>query len=150
LVTLDPREYVNDGQQGLSADDVARTIDASDAFLVVTPEYNHGYTGELKRLIDAAQSEWGGKPVGFISYGGKAGGARAIEQLRQVFAELHTVTLRDAVSFTNVWETFDQRGPRRNLDAYERQLLRMMSYLRWWGTMLKAARGRQPYKLIAA
>lgn len=150
LVTMDPRDFGGSGPQRLSERDIRRMIDASDAFLVVTPEYNHGYSGDLKRLIDAAQPEWGGKPVGFISYGGMAGGARAVEQLRQVFAELHTVTMRDVVSFANVWEIFDDREPLCDMTRYHRQLLRLMSYLRWWGGMLKDARKTQPYQRIAA
>ena len=50
------------------------------------------------------------KPVAFVSYGGVSGGLRAVEQLRLVFAELHAVTMRDAVSFAGAWEQFDQSG----------------------------------------
>ncbi len=69
----------------------------ADAFLVVTPEYNHGYPAALKELIDSVYEPWHAKPVAFVSYGGASGGIRAVEQLRQVFAELHAVTLRDGV-----------------------------------------------------
>jgi len=64
-------------------------IAACDAFIVVTPEYNHGYPAPLKALIASIGSEWHAKPVAFISYGGVSGGLRAVEQLRLVFAELH-------------------------------------------------------------
>ncbi len=85
-------------------------IAEADAFIIVTPEYNHGYTAALKELIDSCYEPWHAKPVGFISYGGVSGGLRAVEQLRQVFAELHTVTIRDTVSFSNVWAQFDAAG----------------------------------------
>src|SRR6478736_2217180 len=79
-------------------------IDRADAFVVVTPEYNHGYPASLKQAIDVARAEWHAKPVGFVSYGGLSGGLRAVEQLRQVFAELHTVTIRDTLSFHGGWQ----------------------------------------------
>src|SRR5918998_5196989 len=60
-------------------------IGAADAFVVVTPEYNHGYPGPLKTAIDSVGREWQAKPVGFVSYGGLSGGLRAVEQLRVVF-----------------------------------------------------------------
>lgn len=66
----------------------AKRIGAADGFVIVTPEYNHGYPASLELAIDSEYTEWNAKPVGFISYGGLAGGARAIEQLRQVFAEI--------------------------------------------------------------
>ena len=92
-------------------------IGGADAFVVVTPEYNHGYPAALKQAIDLPYDEWRAKPVGFVSYGGMAGGLRAVEQLRQVFAELHVVTMRDSVSFHMVGGRFDSDGqslrPRR-------------------------------------
>jgi hypothetical protein len=74
-------------------------IDAADAFVVVTPEYNHSYPASLKHAIDMAHGEWNTKPVAFVSYGGISGGLRAVEALRLVFAELHATTIRDTVSF---------------------------------------------------
>ncbi len=61
---------------------------------MITPEYNHGYPASLKQAIDVPRDEWREKAVGFVSYDGVSGGLRVVEQLRQVFAELHTVTMR--------------------------------------------------------
>ena len=74
----------------------AAKIKESDAFIVVTPEYNHGYPAVLKNAIDSIFPEWNNKPVGFLSYG-NAGGARSIEQLRQVAIELRMVPIRSAL-----------------------------------------------------
>ncbi|WP_295809297.1 NAD(P)H-dependent oxidoreductase [uncultured Nitratireductor sp.] len=82
----------------------------ADGFVVVMPEYNHGYPASLKHMIDTAYYEWRAKPVAFVSYGGIAGGLRAVEQLRLVFAELHAVGLRDGVSFANAWTQVDETG----------------------------------------
>jgi NAD(P)H-dependent FMN reductase len=65
----------------------------ADAFVAVTPEYNHGYPAALKFLIDSFKAPWRAKPVAFVSYGGISGGLRAVEQLRLVFAELHAVAI---------------------------------------------------------
>ena len=74
----------------------ADRIADGDAFIVVSPEYNHGYPAVLKNAIDSIYPEWGNKPVGFVSYG-NTGGARAVEQLRQVVVELQMVPIRSAI-----------------------------------------------------
>jgi NAD(P)H-dependent FMN reductase len=66
------------------------------AFILVTPEYNHGYPAVLKNAIDSIYPEWVNKPVGFVSYG-NSGGARAIEQLRQVAIEMRMWPIRAAI-----------------------------------------------------
>jgi NAD(P)H-dependent FMN reductase len=74
----------------------AGRIARGDAFIVVSPEYNHGYPAVLKNAFDHIYPEWANKPVGFLSYGG-AGGARAIEQLRLVAIELQMWPIRSAI-----------------------------------------------------
>lgn len=75
----------------------ADKIAEADAFIIISPEYNHGYSAELKNALDSIFPEWGKKPVGFLSYG-SAGGARVIEQLRQVVIELSMVPIRNSLS----------------------------------------------------
>src|SRR5947207_5962609 len=74
----------------------AAKIASQDAFVFVTPEYNHGIPAALKNAIDFLFAEWKHKAAGFVSYGG-AGGARAVEQLRLVLAEVHVGTVRAQV-----------------------------------------------------
>jgi NAD(P)H-dependent FMN reductase len=74
----------------------ADRIADGDAFIVVTPEYNHGYPAVLKNAIDSIYPEWVNKPVGFVSYG-NSGGARAIEQLRLVAIEMRMWPIRSAI-----------------------------------------------------
>jgi NAD(P)H-dependent FMN reductase len=74
----------------------AERIAGGDAFIMVAPEYNHGYPAVLKNAIDYIYPEWGRKPVGFVSYG-NAGGARAVEQLRQVVVELQMLPIKNAI-----------------------------------------------------
>jgi NAD(P)H-dependent FMN reductase len=74
----------------------ADKIKEGDAFIIVTPEYNHGYPAVLKNAMDVIYPEWNRKPVGFVSYGG-AMGARSVEQLRQVAIELQMAPIRNAI-----------------------------------------------------
>ncbi|GAB3832488.1 hypothetical protein GCM10027610_024720 [Dactylosporangium cerinum] len=73
-------------------------LTAADAFVVVTPEYNRSFPAPLKTAIDWFYEEWHAKPVTFVSYGRESGGLHATAQLRQVFNELQTVTMRNTVS----------------------------------------------------
>lgn len=85
-------------------------IDSADGYLMITPEYNHGYSAVLKNAIDFLWFEWNHKPVTFISYGGGAGGVRAVEQLRQVAVELEMVPIREAVLISGIHGAFDEQG----------------------------------------
>ena len=118
---------------------------AAEAFVVVTPEYNHGYPAALKSLIDSVGAEWQAKPVAFVSYGGVSGGLRAVEQLRLVFAELHTVTIRDSVSFAGAWEQFDETGKLRHPERAGKTMAAMLGRLYWWAVALRKARVAVPY-----
>lgn len=141
LMVIDPKALPDRGAQ--------ESIGECDAFVIVTPEYNHGYPAPLKSLIDSVGAEWHAKPVGFVSYGGVSGGLRAVEQLRLVFAELHAVTVRDTVSFAGAWEQFDSSGALRNPERSERSMSTMLGRLRWWAIALRAARSSTPYESAA-
>ncbi|NNH71922.1 NAD(P)H-dependent oxidoreductase [Nocardia uniformis] len=119
-------------------------VAAADAFVAITSEYNHGYPASLKTALDTAKREWRGKPIGFVSYGGLSGGLRAVEQLRQVVAEIHMVSVRETVSFHEAKRKFDTAGETQDgaaVDAADR-LLRQLA---WWGRTLRAARAADPY-----
>jgi NAD(P)H-dependent FMN reductase len=74
----------------------ANKIGEADGYIIIAPEYNHGYPAVLKNALDWVYPEWNKKPVGFVSYG-SALGARAIEQLRQVVIELKMIPLQSAI-----------------------------------------------------
>jgi NAD(P)H-dependent FMN reductase len=141
---LDPVAVLPGLRSGAGEADFRARVAAADGFVMVTPEYNHGYPAALKEMIDAARVEWRAKPVGFVSYGGAGGGLRAVEQLRQVVAELHAVGLRDCVSFADAWERFDDAGRLRRPEQAERALGTMLAELRWWAAALARARAVAP------
>lgn len=79
-------------------------IDACDAFIFVTPEYNRGVPGALKNAVDSLGAEWMGKPVGFVAYG-SVGGVRAIEHWRTVVANFSMFDVRPEVNL-NIFTDF--------------------------------------------
>lgn len=74
-------------------------IDGYDAFIFVTPEYNHGVPGALKNAVDSLSPEWQNKIVAFVSYGAD-GGVRAVEQWRQILANFNMFDIRSTVSLS--------------------------------------------------
>lgn len=149
LKVIDPAELPLPGwadlQESIGAAELRGRLAEADAFIIVTPEYNHSFSAALKSVIDTAYEEWQAKPVGFVSYGGVSGGLRAVEQLRLVFAELHAVTMRDSVSFASAWHQFDERGNLINPAQAEKSLHAMMSKLHWWASALNTARQQSAY-----
>jgi NAD(P)H-dependent FMN reductase len=153
----DMETHVIDLSEPLLADELKLTLEQSDAptlarriggldgFVVITPEYNHGYPAALKLAVDYVYREWRAKPVGFVSYGGMAGGQRAVEQLRQVFAEMHAVTLRDTVSFHMAWERFDDDGRPHDEDGSAKAAAVLLDQLAWWGLTLREGRALRSY-----
>jgi len=114
-------------------------IASFDAYVFVTPEYNHGTSGALKNAIDYLYREWNNKAAGFVSYGGHAGGARAVEQLRLIMAEVMVATVRAQVllSLLTDFENFKtfKPGPQR-----EKELHAMIDQVVAWGGALKELR----------
>lgn len=90
--------------------DWSKVIEEADGFVLVSPEYNHGYTAVLKNVLDVIYKEWNNKPVTFVGYGAASGGIRAVEQLKQVVLELKMVPLHDSVFIQNVWAAFDENN----------------------------------------
>lgn len=88
------RSYDDAGVQRWS-----EAIAACDAYVFVTPEYNHGVPGALKNAVDSLGSEWVGKAIGFVSYG-SALGSRAVEQWRQIVANFSMVDVRAQVALS--------------------------------------------------
>ena len=116
----------------------AEKIASFDAFVFVTPEYNHSTSGALKNAIDFLYREWNNKAAGFVSYG-SAGGARAVEALRLIMAELQIADVRAQVMFSlfTDFKNFSQFEPDPRHDA---ELDAMLKQLVGWGTALKTVR----------
>lgn len=88
----------------------AEKIGEGDGYIIISPEYNHGYPAVLKNALDYVYKQWNNKPVAFVSYGGIAGGTRAVQQLRQVVIELQMIPVRAGVHIPLIWTQFDKKG----------------------------------------
>lgn len=126
-------------------DPLAARLFAAEAFVVVTPEYNHSVPAGLKNAIDWFLEEWMAKPVALISYGGMGGGLRAAEHLRQVFSEVHAVTVREMISFHNAWAEFGMPGQPASPEGSVAAAKKLIDQIVWWGRALRDARERTPY-----
>lgn len=112
-------------------------VEAADALVFVTPEYNHGYPASLKLAIDYLHNEWRFKPVGFVSYGGVAAGTRAVEQLQQVVSALRMTPVIEQVNIPFYQQFIDEDGVVQANEVMEQaagamldQLLRLEATLR--------------------
>ncbi|GLP70166.1 FMN reductase [Streptomyces sp. TUS-ST3] len=139
-----PMTFARTEEASAALASVTPKLAAADAFVVLTPEYNHSYPAGLKNLIDWHFTEWQAKPVALVSYGGISGGLRAVEHLRQVFAELHAVTTRDTVSFHNAGGSFAD-GRLKDPSGPEAAAKTMLDQLVWWGRALREGRTARPY-----
>lgn len=86
----------------------AAAISSYDAFVFVSPEYNHSVPGALKNAIDFLYEEWDGKVAGLVSYG-VHGGTRAADHLRLVLAEVRVAAVPTQVA-VSVMDDFDFTG----------------------------------------
>jgi NAD(P)H-dependent FMN reductase len=116
----------------------AAKIAPFDAFVFVTPEYNHGPSGALKNALDFIYAEWNNKAASFVSYG-SAGGARAVEQLRQVASELQIAHVRAQVMFS-LFTDFEEMSKFTPHPRHEAEVDTMLDQLIAWGGALKTLR----------
>ena len=119
----------------------ADKIGEGDGYIIVTPEYNHGYPAVLKNALDYVYKEWNQKPLGLVSYG-TVGGARVVEQLRQVAIELKMVPVRTAVHIVAFWNMLDEKGDLKT-DTLEKNADEMISQVLWYARVLKEAREKE-------
>ena len=123
-------------------------IREGDGFIICTPEYNHGYPAVLKNALDYAYVAWNKKPVAFVSYGGAAGGVRAVQQLRQVAIELQMAPVRDEVNIPLAFKAFNDKGE-PNDDRLASRAATMFRQLVWWARVLHDGRANTAYNADA-
>ncbi|GIF26783.1 NAD(P)H-dependent FMN reductase [Actinoplanes tereljensis] len=133
-----PREYANDAVARLGT-----TLDRADGYIVLTAEYNHGYPAVLKNAMDWTFVEWTRKPISFVGWG-NVGGARAVEQLRQVAVEFEMAPLRHAVHILpDTMIAARQTADQAIFSPLEPRLELLTEDLLWWAAALRAARPHQ-------
>lgn len=113
-------------------------IAAFDAYVFVTPEYNHATSGALKNAIDFLYKEWNNKAAGFVGYG-SAGGTRAVENLRLIMGEIQVADVRAQVALSLATD-FENYTTFKPAPQHEKSLSAMLDQLVAWGGAMKALR----------
>jgi NAD(P)H-dependent FMN reductase len=116
----------------------AAKIATFDAFVFVTPEYNHSTSGALKNAIDFLYAEWNNKAAGFVAYG-SAGGTRAVEHLRLIMAELQIADVRAQVMLS-LFTDFENYSKFKPAPQHEQTVGTMLDQLLAWGTAMRTVR----------
>lgn len=129
------RQYVQEHTKKWS-----KVIGEADGYIFVTPEYNHSYSPVLKNAIDYLWHEWNYKPISFVSYGSMAGGARAVEHLRGIAAEVKLYDLREQILLPNYWENLDKNGKYQFTERHARSANMILDDLIFWAGIMKRAR----------
>lgn len=131
---------VDDAGRQIQIHGFAEEIEAADAMIIVSPEYNHGYPGLLKHVLDTRLREYRHKAVGIVGISkGSFGGARMIENLLPVLRALGLVVISRDVNIGNVREAFDESGHLVN-PAYEQRIDKFITELIWMAKALRYAR----------
>ena len=117
----------------------ADKVREGDAYIVVTPEYNHGYPAVLKNALDVVFFPWNDKPIGFVSHG-TVMGARAVEQLRLVAVDLSMVPIRNSIHLAPSWELSENDGSLKEgaFEPYENAAAVFLAELVRWAEILKS------------
>ena len=116
-------------------------IASFDGYVFVTPEYNHATSGALKNAIDFLYAEWVNKAAAFIGYGGTSG-ARAVENLRLIMAELQVATVRAQVGLS-MFTDFEDFSVFKPAPIQETHVHVMLDQVIAWASALKTLREKQ-------
>lgn len=141
---VDPREldlhFDNEGRSA-SPEKLTSLVEKADAYLIVTPEYNHGYPGSLKYVLDLNLKQYIHKPVAFVGISmGPWGGTRVIENLLPVVRELGMVATFTDVNVTNVHDEIGEDHNFKNPEKWQPRIEKMLSELHWMTKTLKYGR----------
>jgi NAD(P)H-dependent FMN reductase len=142
-VLIDVRELnlpFSDAGERLKHPGFSETMQRADGLIIVTPEYNHGYPGVLKHVLDTNLKEYIHKAVGIcgVSAGG-FGGTRVIQNLLPVLRELGLVTIFWDMNFSNAAKTFDASGALVD-SSYVARADKFLNELIWMSTVLRYGR----------
>ena len=128
------KKYVRDSTKQWSA-----TLEASDAFVFVTPEYNYSTPPSLVNALDTVYHEWTSKPVGFVTYGGISGGLRAMQMTRLMVTGFKMMPMVEAVNIP-FFTQFVQDGVFKANETHEKAVAPMLDELLRWSEALKTLR----------
>ncbi len=131
------KQYQHDHTKAWSA-----SVEAADAFVFVTPEYNYGPPPSLLNALNYLYQEWNYKPVAFVSYGGVSGGLRAVQMEKQTVTTLKMVPLMEQVTIPFFSQFINDKGVFVANEAHEKAAGDMLNELLRWAEALKPLRGK--------
>jgi len=135
---------INDAGEAIKDAGFSAKADQADALVIVSPEYNHGYSGLLKHALDSCLKEYIHKAAGVVGVSaGPFGGTRSIENLLPVLRELGLVTIFWDVNFSSVQNVFDADGGLRE-HSYLRRIDKFLKELVWMAKTLRHGREQIP------
>ena len=130
----------NDAGEAIKHADFSSKMSKADALVIVSPEYNHGYPGLLKHVLDSCLKEYIHKAVGIVGVSaGPFGGARVIQNLLPVMRELGLVTIFWDVNFSSVQKAFSADGHLLD-ESYIRRIDKFLKELIWMARTLRHGR----------
>ena len=121
--------------------DWSAKVEAADAFVFVTPEYNYSSPPALINALDYLYKEWNYKPAGFVSYGGISGGIRSVQMTKQMITTLKMVPLVEAVPIPFFSQHIDDTGLFVPNELHQKSATDMLDELLKWAEALKPMRG---------
>ena len=134
--TIPPKEHSHDQR----IQKWKKIVTEADGFIFVVPEYNHGYPGELKILLDSLYEEYKRKPVALCGVSdGPYGGARMIESLKLIFSTFGAVLTQKVLYVPFVNRVFDVKGTLLD-EAYRKRLHALLEELSWYATIFSKER----------
>jgi NAD(P)H-dependent FMN reductase len=131
------RQYAHQHTKDWSA-----LVEASDAFIFVTPEYNYAFNAALKNAIDYLYHEWHNKAAGIVSYGGVAAGTRATQMLKQVLTALKIMPVLEAVNIPFVHTHLDEDRRFKSTELIDASATAMLDEVLRWTESLAPLRKR--------
>lgn len=118
----------------------SRNVAAADAYVFVTPEYNHTPPASLVNALDFVYREWNYKPCAFVSYGGGSGGIRSAHTSVLQLTTLKMMPLPEAVMVQRPWQLMDDEGNFQAEEHHKRSADAMLGELNRWALALKTLR----------
>ncbi|HEX7338902.1 MAG TPA: NAD(P)H-dependent oxidoreductase [Rhodanobacteraceae bacterium] len=118
----------------------SESVNAADAFVFVTPEYNFNPTPALINALNYVYKEWNYKPAGFVSYAGASGGLRAVQVAKLLVTTLRMVPVVEGVMVPMAWEHLDENGAFVGNELIEHAAKAMLDELAKWAPALKTLR----------
>ena len=136
-----PVVYHKNGYPDANAQKWSNVARAADAFIIVSPEYNHGYPAVLKNALDWGYLEFEKKPFGLVGVSnGTTAGARMIENLRPIIQNFNAMSIRETIMLGPVEKYFGDDGKLLD-ESLNKKIDGLLSSLVWWAEALKKARG---------